>query len=172
MATGVGCSSEARPRDMTELRLLVELPALRKLADRGLSDGELGVIRKLADATVRSARSGDLLGYLQADMFFHLYLLELTGDPVLSEVGRLLLAPGPTSPTSPTSPRHGPGVEERGYLMAAGAREHCELVDMLADDMLSAADDLLRCHVSAPRASLPAPARYLPGRNPSDLSET
>jgi DNA-binding GntR family transcriptional regulator len=169
MATGVGCSAEARPRDMTELRLLVELPALRKLADRGLSDGELAVIRKLADATVRSASSGDLLGYLQADMVFHLYLLELTGDPVLSEVGRLLLAPGPISPTSPA---HGPGVEEPGYLMAAGAREHYELVNMLADDMVSAADDLLRHHVSAPWASRPAPARCSPGPNPSDLSET
>jgi DNA-binding GntR family transcriptional regulator len=166
MATGVRSSAEARPRDMTELRLLVELPALRKLADRGLSDGELAVIRKLADATVRSARSSDVLGYLQADMVFHLYLLELTGDPVLSEVARLLLVPSPSGPTC------APSVEEPGHLMAAGAREHRELVNMLAADMVSAADDLLRHHVSRPRVSPPAPARRPPRRNPSDLNGT
>ncbi len=139
MATRVRCYAATHPRDLTELRLLVELLALRKLADRGLSDQELAVVRKLADATIRSARSGDVLGYLRADMVFHLYLLELTGDPALSEVARLLLAPG-----SLPAPR----TEESGHLMAAAAREHCELVDMLADDMVNAAADLLRHHVS------------------------
>jgi DNA-binding GntR family transcriptional regulator len=139
MAAMVGCSTEIQPRDLTDLRLLVELPALRKLADRGLSDQEPTVIRKLADATMRSARSGDVLGYLRADMVFHLYLLELTGDPALSEVARLLLAPGPMP---------APRIEESGHLMIAGALEHCELVNMLADEMVNAADDLLRHHVS------------------------
>jgi DNA-binding GntR family transcriptional regulator len=126
------------PRDLTELRLLVELPALRKLADRGLSDSELAVVRKLANATTRSARIGNILGYLQADMVFHLYLLELTGDPALSELARLLLGPNAA---------HAPRTEDSGHLMSAAAREHCELVNMLTDDMLSAADDLLRHHI-------------------------
>jgi DNA-binding GntR family transcriptional regulator len=134
-----GSSIGTPPRDLTELRLLVELPALRKLADRGLSDQELAVVRKLADATMRAARRGDVLGYLRADTIFHLYLLELTGDPVLSGVARLLLAPGAVP---------APRTEESGRLMTVGAREHCELVDMLADEMVNAADDLLRCHVS------------------------
>ena len=134
-----GSSIGTPPRDLTELRLLVELPALRKLADRGLSDQELAVVRKLADATMRAARRGDVLGYPRADMIFHLYLLELTGDPVLSGVARLLLAPGAVP---------APRTEESGRLMTVGAREHCELVDMLADEMVNAADDLLRRHVS------------------------
>jgi DNA-binding GntR family transcriptional regulator len=139
MAAMVGCSAETQPRDLTELRLLMELPALRKLADRGLSDQELAVIKKLADATMRSARSGDVLGYLRADMVFHLYLLELAGDPAVSEVARVLLAPGAMP---------APRIEESGRLMTAGALEHCELVNLLADEMVNAADDLLRHHVS------------------------
>jgi DNA-binding GntR family transcriptional regulator len=150
MAAMVGCPAETQPRDLTELRLLVELPALRKLADRGLSDQELAVVRKLADATMRSARSGDVLGYLRADMVFHLYLLELTGDPALSEVARLLLAPAPMP---------APHIEESGHLMTAGALEHCELVNMLTDEMVNAADDLLRHHVSRLWLGQPAPAR-------------
>jgi DNA-binding GntR family transcriptional regulator len=140
MVTRVRRSAAAQPRDLAELRLLVELAAVRKLADRGLSDRELEVIRTLADATVRSARGGDILGYLHADMVFHIYLLELTGDPALSEVAPLLLAPGPTPELH---------VMESGQLIAA-AREHSELADLLADDMASAADDLLRQHVSRP----------------------
>jgi len=144
MAPKAGCPTEIQPRDLTGLRLLVELPALRKLADRGLSDQELAVVRKLADATMRSARRGDVLGYLRADMIFHLCLLELTGDPALSVVARLLLAPG----VMPAPRLEGSRLEESGVLMTAGAREHGELVDMLADEMVNAADDLLRCHVA------------------------
>jgi DNA-binding GntR family transcriptional regulator len=152
-------SAVTRARDLTELRLLVELPALRELADRGLRDEELAVARKLADATLRPARCGDLLGYRQADMAFHLYLLELTGDLARSRVARLLLAPGLGQAP----------VEESGQLMAAGAREHCDLVSMLADNMASAADDLLRHHISRlwavsqrPRAARRAGMRSLP----------
>jgi DNA-binding GntR family transcriptional regulator len=130
------------------------LPALRKLADRGLSDQELAVVRKLADTTVRSARSGDVLGYLQADMVFHLYLLDLTDDPALSEVARVLLARGPG---------RAPRAEPSGQLMAVGAREHCELVNLLTDDLVNAADDLLRQHLSQPWAGWAAPARRTPG---------
>jgi DNA-binding GntR family transcriptional regulator len=149
MGTRVRCSGATQPRDLTELRLLVELAALRKLADRGLSDPELAVIRKLAGATMRAARSGDVLGYLQADMVFHLYLLDLTDDPAVSQVARLLLAPSPVL---------APRAAESGHLTAA-AREHDELVTMLTDDMASAADDLLRHHVSRLSAGRPAPAR-------------
>lgn len=156
MTASVRCSAAAQPRDLTELRLLVELPALRELADRGLSDQELAVVRKLAAATMRPARDGDVPGYLQADMVFHLYLLELTGNQARYEVARLVLVPGAVP---------APRAEEPGYLMVAGAREHRELVDMLTDDMVSAADDLLRRHASRPWAGRrePAPALALAG---------
>jgi hypothetical protein len=48
MTAGVHRSAATRQGDLTELRLLIELPALRKLADRGLSYQELALIRKLA----------------------------------------------------------------------------------------------------------------------------
>jgi DNA-binding GntR family transcriptional regulator len=98
---------------------------------------------------MRSARRGDVPGYLQADMTFHLCLLELTGDPALSEIARLLLASGPV---------HEPSAQESRDLMARAAREHHELVDALADDRLSAADDLLRRHLSRPPAERLMPA--------------
>jgi DNA-binding GntR family transcriptional regulator len=159
----VACPATIQPRQPTELRLLLELPALRKLADRGLSDQELTVARKLASATMRSARSGNVAGYRQADMVFHLYLLELTADPALAEVARVLLA---------RAPMHAPRAAEFGHLMAAGAREHFELVNMLTGDLVNAADDLLRHHVSQPWIGRSAPPCGSPGRNPSAARET
>jgi DNA-binding GntR family transcriptional regulator len=150
-------------RDLTELRLLVELRALRKLAGRGFSDQELAAARQLADATIRSARRGDVLGYLQADMVFHLFLLELTCDPALSEVARLVLARSP----APAS-RAG----ETRQLMAAGAGEHCELIKMLTDDRISAADDLLRQHICGRWAGRPAAEYGSPGLDPSAAKGT
>jgi DNA-binding GntR family transcriptional regulator len=133
-----------QPEGVTDLRLLVELSALRKLAERGLSDKELSTVRALADATMRSARSGDIFGYLQADMAFHLSLVDLAADAALSEVARLVLA---------ATPGHVQRVPESGQLMAAGAREHRDLLNRLADDMVRAAEDLLRNHICAPPAA-------------------
>jgi DNA-binding GntR family transcriptional regulator len=127
-----------RPADLAELRLLIELPALRRLADRGLADEELGLARTLAASTMRAARNGDVLGYLRADMVFHLYLLELAGDPVLSDLARLLLAPDRVCASN---------AEQSELLMAREALEHAELVGMFADGMVSAADHLLRLHL-------------------------
>jgi len=137
--------------DLAELRLLIELSALRRLADRGLSDQELALVRKLADATMRPARAGDVPGYLRADMVFHLCLLELTGDVAVAEIARPLLA---------LDPGRAPRGAELGCLMAAEAREHRELASLLADGMVSAADDLLRLHLSRLSAGRPPPARH------------
>jgi hypothetical protein len=145
-----------RPRDPTELRLLIELPALRNLADRGLSDEELAMIRQLARATTEPALGGDVAGYLQADMIFHLYLIELTGDRALSQVARCLLASGV---------EHGSPDVELSWRMAAGAQEHREIVDLLADDMVNAAEDLLRHHVAQHGARRPGRPRSDPARS-------
>jgi DNA-binding GntR family transcriptional regulator len=139
VADGLRYFPATQPADLAELRLLIELPALRKLVDRGLSDEELGLARKLADITMRAARRGDLLGYQRADMAFHLCLLELTGDPALSDLGRLVLAPDCVCAAS---------AEESKLLLARDAREHAELVGMFPDAMVRAADHLLRLHLS------------------------
>jgi DNA-binding GntR family transcriptional regulator len=141
----------------TELRLLVELSALRKLAERGFSDRELSAVRALATAGMRSARSGDVIAYLQADVAFHQHLVDLAGDTELSEVGRLVLGAGPA---------HARGVQEAGQVMAAGAREHHDLVNKLADDMIRAAEDVLRHHIYPGPTAQPASSCGSPVRDP------
>jgi DNA-binding GntR family transcriptional regulator len=155
MATGAGCPPAALTQAVVELRLLMELTALRKLADRGLDDEELVVMRQLADATARSARRCDVSGYLCADLAFHHYLLGLTGDPDLPRVARPLLS---------RSFGHELRGEQAARVMATGASEHAALIGLLADEKASAADDLLRRHICRP---LRAPARLGPGQ-PAD----
>jgi DNA-binding GntR family transcriptional regulator len=125
------------PERTRELRVLLEVPAVRRLTDRGFSDEEFVLLRRMADESVRAARRGDVSGYVGADKAFHLYLIELIGDPALSEIVRLL------------------GPVNAGDQMTRAAREHRELIDMLADDRVSAAEDLLRHHLSRPYVSRP-----------------
>jgi DNA-binding GntR family transcriptional regulator len=149
-----------QPADPAELRLLLELHALRMLASRGLSDDEFAHMRKLADATLRTACSGDVPGYLQADSSFHLYLLELTAHPALSEVAPVLVAGDCLR-----AERAGQSIEQ----MAREAREHRELVFMLADGMVSAADHLIRLHLSLLADSRAAAARLAePGQSAAE----
>jgi DNA-binding GntR family transcriptional regulator len=148
MAATVRHCPGTQAEDLTDFRLLIELSAVRRLADRGLSDQELALVQKVADATTRAARSGDVPCYLRADMVFHLCLLELTNDPALSEVARLLLTPDRTCT-----------AEVSDCLMAREAREHSELVGLLADGMVSPADHLLRRHLSRLSSDRPASAR-------------
>jgi len=124
--------------NLTDLLLLVELTAVRRLADRGLSDQELAAITGQADATVRSVRTADFPGYLRADTTFHIHLAELTNDPALAGVARILLVPNPDRSAR---------VERHRHHMAVAAREHRELVGMLADVRVSAVSDLLRRHI-------------------------
>lgn len=114
-------------------------------------------MRRLADATARAARRHDVRGYRQADIAFHLYLLGLTGDPDLLRIARPLLS---------RSMEHELRGEHAGQILASAASEHAALIGLLADDMVSAAGDLLRRHISGPRMApvsigqnQPVPAR-------------
>jgi DNA-binding GntR family transcriptional regulator len=133
--------------EMIELRLLIEVPAVRKVTDQGVSDSELAALERLARATIAPARGSDILGYISADLAFHLYLLGLAGNRQLVEVVRILRS---------RSRLHGLRDQDAGVFMVRSADEHLELVTMISDGRASAADDLLRRHISRIAADWPA----------------
>jgi DNA-binding GntR family transcriptional regulator len=143
----ISAPTVAELREMIELRLLIEIPAVRKVADQGVSDSELAVLERLAGATIASARRDDMLGYINADLAFHLYLLGLAGHGQLVEVVRILRS---------RSRLHGLRDKDSVAFMVESADEHLELVNLLADGRASAADDLLRRHISRIAADWPA----------------
>lgn len=143
----ISAPTVAELREMIELRLLLEIPAVRKVADQGMSDPELAALERLATATLVPARDGDILGYINADMTFHLYLLDQAGNQELVEVVRVLRS---------RSRLHGLRDSESAGFMRQNAREHLDLVGLIAEGRVNAVDDLLRRHLSAITAGWPA----------------
>lgn len=75
--------------EITELRALIEVPTVARLAHDAEPD-DLEALRPVAQQIIARAREGDLLGYLDADRRFHLDLLALAGNLELVEVVRHL----------------------------------------------------------------------------------
>jgi DNA-binding GntR family transcriptional regulator len=143
----VSAPTVAELREMIELRLLIEIPAVRKVTDQGLSDAEVAVIERLAAATMASARQEDVLAYINADLAFHLALLNLAGNSQLVDVVRILRS---------RSRLHGLRDEDSAPFMRENAREHLDLLDLMSNGRVSAVDDLLRRHLSRITADWPA----------------
>jgi DNA-binding GntR family transcriptional regulator len=71
--------------EIVRLRELLEVPAVRHLADVDLT-AELPALREQAAAIERAAEQGDVTLFLSADREFHLALLQLTGNRRLAEI--------------------------------------------------------------------------------------
>ena len=74
--------TDAELDEITELRMLIEVPTVVALAaDHRLEwASSIERLRSLADQIVEDAESGDLIGYVDADRRFHLELLALSGN--------------------------------------------------------------------------------------------
>ncbi|KAA2254664.1 GntR family transcriptional regulator, partial [Solihabitans fulvus] len=77
--------SEADLDDFTEIRALVEVPTVARIA-RTASREQLEPLRPLAKAIVAAARRRDVIKYVDADHRFHLELVGLAGNPHLVRV--------------------------------------------------------------------------------------
>jgi DNA-binding GntR family transcriptional regulator len=129
--------SERDLDELTELRLLIEVPTTARLAGR-LDRAALAELRSLAKAIEAGAAAGDLIAYLEADREFHLTLLGHAGNRHLVElVGEL---------------RSRARLYGLTHLAGSGvlidsAREHATLLDALANGDEEAAEALMRQHI-------------------------
>lgn len=112
--------SEADLDEITDLRLMVEVPPIARLAGGGIADAELTRLAGLATHTEHAARAGDIVGFLTADKAFHLGLLGLAGNRRLVEfVGRL----------RDQSRLYGLGGLRASGALARSAAEHAGILD-------------------------------------------
>jgi DNA-binding GntR family transcriptional regulator len=129
--------SEQDLDELTELRLLIEVPTTARLAGR-LDRAALAELRSLAKAIEAGAAAGDLIAYLEADREFHLTLLGHAGNRQLVElVGEL------RSRARLYGLTH---LADSGVLIDS-AREHATLLDALAKGAAEAAETLMRQHI-------------------------
>ncbi len=76
-------------QEILDLRLLLEVPAMARLAGR-LSRDRFEHFRALATAIGESADAGDIVGFLEGDREFHLSLLKELGNQRLTDSVALL----------------------------------------------------------------------------------
>jgi DNA-binding GntR family transcriptional regulator len=70
---------EADLDEISQLRLMLEVPSMRIVADRA-TDADLRELRGIVEKIEATAAAADVAGFLLADRAFHLGMLELTGN--------------------------------------------------------------------------------------------
>lgn len=133
--------SEAQLDDMTELRMLIEVPTCARLAESYSPDWEprLAELRAIGEDIADFAANGDLIAYIEADRRFHLGLLQLAGNAELVAVVGQLRA---------RSRLYGlMQLAERG-LLARSAEEHLELLELVRAGNADGAAELMSLHIS------------------------
>jgi DNA-binding GntR family transcriptional regulator len=124
--------------ELSELRALIEVPTVRRLAEAGVSAAVLDELRPLADEIEAAAARGDLIAHVTSDMEFHLRLLGLAGNRHLVETVRSLRA---------RSRIYGlRSLADRDALVPS-AHEHAELLDLLAAGDADGVERLMRGHI-------------------------
>ncbi|RRR96844.1 GntR family transcriptional regulator [Glycomyces terrestris] len=123
--------------DIVEIRLLLEPPAMARLAASFPAE-RLASLRAQADEIVAGARAGDLTAYLLADQRFHLELTGLLGNPVLVETIAELRA---------RTRLVGLVSLVETSMLDVSAAEHHHLLDHLAGGDADAAAELMRQHI-------------------------
>lgn len=133
--------SEKELDDLTEVRMMLEVPACARLAERYQPAWaeQIAELRGLATEIVTSAAARDLIGYLAADRHFHLALLALADNAELvAVVGRLRARsrlPGLAD------------LAESGHLARSSA-EHAELLDLIQAGDVAGTAALMKRHIA------------------------
>lgn len=133
--------------ELTELRMLIEVPTTARLAGR-LDAAALGELRELAEAIESGAATGDLIAYVEADRQFHLALLGHAGNRHLVDLVADLRS---------RARLYGLGHLAESGVLIDSAREHTLLVDLLECGNHAGVERLMRQHIQHVRGRWAAP---------------
>ncbi|TDC06574.1 GntR family transcriptional regulator [Nonomuraea longispora] len=123
--------------ELTEIRQLIEVPTVARLADSARAE-EFERLRPIAEEIVSASERGDLLAYIDADLRFHVELLALCGNAHLVSVVRDLRTRARLYGLSQLS--------ERGTL-SDSAMEHLALLDALKSGDAAAVRQIMEEHI-------------------------
>jgi DNA-binding GntR family transcriptional regulator len=130
--------------ELTELRLLIEVPSVRNLARRGLADGEYKMLKQLAGQIERAAVRNDMVAHNKADLEFHTALLGLLGNKTLVTTVQSLRVRSRLYGMS--------ALADSGQLLPT-SHEHTELLDLIREGDAAGAARLMRQHIGHVRGS-------------------
>ncbi|MGI8305951.1 GntR family transcriptional regulator [Saccharopolyspora hattusasensis] len=124
--------------DLTELRLLIEVPTVRRIAEAGVALSDIERLRPLAAGIEDAATRHDFIAHVTIDMDFHLTLLGFAGNAHLVETVRSVRA---------RSRIYGlKTLAERNELIPS-SHEHAELLDLIEAREADGAEELMRRHI-------------------------
>ncbi|HEX5829026.1 MAG TPA: GntR family transcriptional regulator [Candidatus Limnocylindrales bacterium] len=124
--------------DVTELRALVEIPTVRRVAETGVPEEALARLRPMAAEIEEAARRRDFVAHVAIDLEFHLALLELAGNPRIVELVRSLRM---------HSRLYGLRDDTHRDALFASWHEHAELLDRIAARDADGAEAVMRSHI-------------------------
>ena len=149
--------SESELADLAELRCLLEVPTIGKIA-RSASTVDLERLKPLVQQIVDAAQVRDVITFVHLDRQFHLELLALGGNRFLVEsVGEL------RNRERLALLRDWASADE----LARNAHEHTQLLDLLVAGDAERAETLIRSHIGRLRRRDPhldgdAPSAHFP----------
>jgi DNA-binding GntR family transcriptional regulator len=127
--------------DIFELRLLIEVPPLTKIAGH-LDPVTAAECRELAAENEAAAKKGDILGFLDSDRRFHVRLLEAIGNRRLVDM---------TVRLRDMTRLSGLGALSGSPELVRSAREHRQLIDALSSGSQTATRSLITRHLKHTR---------------------
>jgi DNA-binding GntR family transcriptional regulator len=136
--------SETDLDELTELRRLIEVPTVRRIAKASVPTAALRELKALAADIEKAAKRNDLVAHNVADLAFHRRLLELSGNTNLVEVVHTLRI---------RSRLYGMAtLADRGQLLPT-SHEHAELIELIANRQAAKAEQLMRKHIGHVRGA-------------------
>ncbi|MEJ6488521.1 GntR family transcriptional regulator [Leucobacter sp. USCH14] len=134
--------SETDLDDLAQIRLMLEPPAMRIVAGR-IPEEDLPRLFELTDACLAATTDDNLEEYLRFDREFHALVLQYTGNAQLVELATSLRR---------RTRLYGIATLSREGRLAGSAREHHELVELLASGDGEGAEQVMHRHISHARA--------------------
>jgi DNA-binding GntR family transcriptional regulator len=127
--------------NIAQIRLLIEIPTISQVAPR-LTPARFEKLAVAAEAIERAAADGDILEYLDADRRFHVELISAIGNARLTDLVDRLRRQARLFGLK--------DLAKSGRLMAS-AHEHQMLLDLLREQDIRAAENLMRAHIGHTR---------------------
>lgn len=140
--------SEQELDELTELRLLIEVSAVRRIAEQGVEAEVMRELRRLAQSIVAAGGRREYVVYNKLDLEFHSLLLSQTGNRSLVALVTSLRI---------RSRIYGVReLAERDELLPT-LREHLELLDLIEAGDADGAADLMARHIDHVRHEWASP---------------
>jgi DNA-binding GntR family transcriptional regulator len=134
--------TDADRRNIYDLRLMLEVPSMAKLAASGLVRGRITEFETLAKLAIRADEDRDLVNFIEHDRQFHLGLIDLLGNPHLT---------GIVGSLRDKSRLHGLKTPFEQGALSETARDHLALLGALAEGDVAATEKIMILHLEHTR---------------------